>query len=231
MTSLEGALTSLVGLESVLNPLPADKVPPGSNVLRATVPAVDVVSMLPDVNDKESLALALNGRVAAVVATLDAKLAIFTKDEEDPTTSKVADSSSGESLLELLHAAEAGVDLLLEVLAHFVSSLVLSASHTEPIEVVVEELASLIAKTTSRGVLHDVADRLVLELSGGASELSQLGSVTLVVLLIVELDSLSRDVRLEGILGIRKLNSSVGGHLVSGGLVRRGSNRTHKSNL
>jgi len=214
MTGLEGALTSLVGLENVLNPLPADEVPPGSNVLRATIPAVDVISMLPDINDKESLALALNGRVAAVVAALNAKLAILTKDEEDPTTSKVADSRSGESLLEFLHAAEAGIDLLLEVIAHFVSSLVLSSSHAEPIEVVVEELASLIAKTTSGGVLHDLADGLILEVSGSTSELSQLGSVALVVLLIVELDSLSRDVRLQGILGIGKFNSSVSSHLV-----------------
>jgi len=212
LASLEGALASLVALEGVLDPLPVNEVPPGSDVLRTTVLAIDVVSVLPNIDDEKSLALAFDGRVGAIMAALDAKLAIVAEDQEDPTTAKVADSSCGESLLELVKAAEAGVDLLLELVAHFVGGLVLGASHAKPVEVMVEQLASLVAHGTSRSSLHDGADGLVLELCRSSSKFSQLGGVALVVLLIVELHSLGRDVRLKSILGIRKFNSSVSGH-------------------
>jgi len=212
VASLEGALTSLVGLEGVLNPLPADEIPPGIDILRTTVPAINVVGMLPNIDDKEALALALDDGVAAVVATLDAELAVLTKNKEDPTTAKVANSGCSEGLLELLDTAEAALDLLLEIVTHFMSSLVLGASHAEPVQVVVEELTSLVAETTSRSILHDFADALVLEISRSTSKFSQLGSITLVMLLIVEFNSLSRDVRLKSILGIRKFNSSISGH-------------------
>jgi len=211
--SLEWAFASLVALKSILDPLPVDKVPPGSNVLRAAVLAVNIIGVLPDIDDKKSLALAFDSGIASIMAALNAKLAIFTKDKEDPTTAKVTNSSSGESLLELVKASEAGVDLLLEILAHFMSSLVLSASHAKPVEVMVEKLASLVAQSTSRSVLHDVADRLVLEISRSASKFSELGSVALVMLLVMELDSLSRDVGLKSILSIRKFNDVVGGHV------------------
>jgi len=213
---LERTLASLVALESVLNPLPVDKVPPSSNILRTAVLAINVISMLPNIDDKKSLTLALDNRVGAIMAALNAELAVLTKNQEDPTTAKVAHSSSGESLLELIKVTETGIDLLLEVLAHFMGSLVLSSSHAKPIEVMVEELTSLIAHGTSRSSLHDSANRLVLELSRSTSEFSELGCIALMMLLIMELNSLSRDVRLKSILSIREFNSSVSGHCLLG---------------
>jgi len=213
VTSLEGTFASLVLLKGFLNPFPADEVPPCSNVITTSILAIEVISMLPNINDKKAFALLLDDGVAAIMATLDAEFAILTKDEEDPSAAKVACSSSSEGLLELLHTSEAALDLLLEFGAHFMSSLVLSGSHAKPVEVVVEELTSLVTKSTSRSVLLDEANRLVLELSRSTSKFSKLGCITLVMLSVVELYSLGRDVRLKSILSIRKFNSSISGHL------------------
>jgi len=208
---LERAFARTESLEGLLDPLPVDKVPPCGDILRTTVPAINVIGVLPNVDNEESLALALNDGVAAIMAALDAKLAILADDEEHPSTAKVAHSSSGEGLLELLKAAEVSIDLLLELLAHFMGGLVLSAGHAEPVEVVVEELTSLVAHGAS-GFLHDFAEGLILELLRSRNELRQLGCVALVVLLVVELDSLSGDVGLKSVLGIRQFDDFVSGH-------------------
>src|SRR5690348_12794775 len=83
--------------------------------VRAAVAEIDVVGVLPNVEDEERLAFSRGERQAGIGGLGDLETPILTQHQPGPSGAELADRGGLERFLEFLDAAEVGGELLLEI--------------------------------------------------------------------------------------------------------------------
>jgi hypothetical protein len=178
--------------------LPVDDAPNLLHVGGATVLEVNVVGMLPDVHSEDG-SLAIHNGAASVTSVLNGELSgLGVGDEPSPAAAEVSDGLSLKILLEVLDSAESGSDDLLKGLWHGLTVV----SEAVPVEAVVEVLGSLVEQDgllgLACGLLDDLLDGEAVVLVLG--EVVKLVDVGPVVLVVVKVELLAGDNRLEALL-------------------------------
>jgi len=199
-------------LQSMSDKTPIDNMPPVINVFGTSIAGIDVISMLPDINNKDRTTSTLKDRVAVIVAVDDLELALSVEDEPDPSRSEMGSCTLAELFLELVNTAKVLSETLGELLRNLVGFFVLDGCQTGPVEVVVKELAHIGTDGTLGLGLHDSAFTHSGILGLGGNELSQLGSISMGVLAVVVLDGLGADVGGKSVFGEFERTRSEGCH-------------------
>jgi len=190
---------------------PIDEMPPVVDVFGTSVASVDVVSVFPDIDNKDRTTNTLKDGVAEIVAVEDVELALSEIDP-DPARSKVGSCTLGELLLELVHTAKRLGEELRHRFGDLVGFLVSSSSKTRPVEVVVEQLAGVVADAAFGLRLHDAAQTHVGIFGLAGNKLGKLGSIGVGVLAVVVLDGLGADVGGKSVFGVLEGTGVEGGH-------------------
>mmetsp|Transcript_12468 Transcript_12468/g.37474 ORF Transcript_12468/g.37474 Transcript_12468/m.37474 type:complete len:225 (+) Transcript_12468:3577-4251(+) len=192
-------VTLLGGCITLRNLLPVDELAhEGLDVLRPPVLHVQVVSVLPDIHHQDGL-LARGDGVLGVGGLHHRQLAVV-HHQPCPPGAELGGASGGELLQEIIHGAEGGLDVRLQVTAH----LLLGGGHGLPVELVVPGLSRVVEFGGGRPVVpgrqHHLLQRLALQ-GGVVLDLAiQVGDVRLVVLAVVDVQGVLGNLRLQGSL-------------------------------
>lgn len=203
---LNNPLNSSPLLVALLDGVPVDHIPPGLDVIGASVLVVQVVSVLPDVDGQEGAEAHREG-VSGVMALPDGELPVLVRAEPHPPARKVPGGLVAEGLLEGLEGAKVPHDRVVELPRGGRGFGVLGGAEAVPVEGVVPRLGGGVVGALGHllGPAGDDAVEGALLVGGPGDNLVELGDVAPVVLVVVEVDDSLADVGLEGVLGVGKV--------------------------
>jgi len=111
-------------LQIVLRKLPVDQVPPGIEILGASIAVVDVIGVLPHIASEEGDKLGLGNHGSGIVSVDDLQLVILlVENKPGPSRGKVASCLLAELLLEGLERSPASNDLIVHQASGLTTSL------------------------------------------------------------------------------------------------------------
>jgi hypothetical protein len=194
--------------------VPVDNVPPVGNIFGPAVLVFEVVSVLPDIQSKnrehDTICDALHERIILVGGVDELKLVTLLVDAHpDPSRAKGSTRCGQglELLLHLIHGSERLVDESRQLRGWLHVLALVRGSHFFPEERMVVVAAAAVANRSSfQGICHEVED---WDLFLTFAVLVDVGDISSMVLVVVELHGRSINVRLKGLERVWKIGDEI----------------------